>query len=167
MNRILVIGSPGAGKSTFARSLAEITHIPLYHIDNLYWNEKGDHITRAELLDRLDPILKSESWIVDGNYASTFSHRISFATTVILLDVDTNTCIAGIVERVGSPRSDIPFVETETPTDLVEVANCYRNETLPKMLKTINDNPRVKFIHLHSRKDANNYLQNISNYIPL
>ena len=159
MKRILVIGSPGAGKSTFARSLAEITGIPLYHIDNIYWNERGEHITRRELLDRLDPILRSGSWIIDGNYGATFEYRIPFATDVMLLDVDTDTCISGIIRRVGIERADIPFVENGVPADLVEVASQYRNETLPKMLEIINDNPRVKFTHFHSRDDANNYLQ--------
>ena len=161
MKRILIVGSPGAGKSTFARGLAEITGIPLYHMDNLYWNERGEHITRTELLARLDPVLRGESWIIDGNYGATFDHRITFATDVILLDVDTDICISGIISRVGSERSDIPFVEQGVPTDLLEVASRYKNETLPKMLKTINDNPRVKFIHLHSREDANNYLQKL------
>lgn len=36
--RILVIGSPGSGKSTFSRKLAEITEIPLVHLDKEFWN---------------------------------------------------------------------------------------------------------------------------------
>ncbi|MBR3680460.1 MAG: adenylate kinase [Clostridia bacterium] len=161
LHRILIIGSPGAGKSTFARGLAEITGLPLYHIDNLYWNESGEYITRAELIERLDPILRTESWIIDGNYSATFAYRLSFASAVILLDVDFETCKRGIAERTGKPREDIPFVEREVPADLIEAARRYAEHTLPKMLKIINGQPRVKFIHLHSRDDANNYLQKL------
>ena len=165
MERILIIGSPGAGKSTFARSLAEITCLPLCHIDNLYWKENGEHVSRAELLVRLDPILQTEKWIIDGNYSATFDYRIRFATAVVLLDVDFPLCREGIISRVGRPRADIPFVETEVPTDLIEVAQRFETQTLPKMLKIINDHPRVKFIHLHSREDAKNYLQNLKRRI--
>ncbi len=161
MHRILIIGSPGAGKSTFARGLAEITGLPLYHIDNLYWNESGEYITRAELIERLDPILHSESWIIDGNYSATFEYRISFATAIILLDVDFDTCRDGIISRTGTPREDIPFVEREVPTELIEAARRYRDYTLPKMMERMKAYPRVKFIHLHSREDAKNYLQKL------
>ncbi|MCW1403195.1 AAA family ATPase [Novosphingobium sp. MW5] len=37
MHRVLVIGSPGAGKSTLSRALAERTGLPLYHMDRLHW----------------------------------------------------------------------------------------------------------------------------------
>lgn len=161
MSRILVIGSPGAGKSVFSRRLAEITGLPLTHIDNLYWNEKGEHLERAALVERLDPILKGNEWIIDGNYSATFAYRLSFATAVILLDVDFETCRQGITDRVGKPRADIPFVESEVPTDLIEAAKRYQSYTLPKMLKNIEEAPRVKFIYLHSREDANKYLQNL------
>ena len=36
MQRILIIGNCGAGKSTFARALAEKTGLPLVHLDKLY-----------------------------------------------------------------------------------------------------------------------------------
>ena len=161
MARILVIGSPGAGKSTFSRGLAARTGIPLTHIDNLYWNEKGEHLERAALVERLDPILKGDEWIIDGNYSATFAYRLSFATHVILLDVDFETCRAGITDRVGKPRADLPFVESEVPSDLIEAARRYQSYTLPKMLKSIEEAPRVKFIHLRSREDANKYLHSV------
>jgi adenylate kinase family enzyme len=37
--RIMVIGSPGSGKSTFSRKLSEITRIPLIHLDKEFWND--------------------------------------------------------------------------------------------------------------------------------
>ena len=161
MSRILVIGSPGAGKSVFSRELAAITGLPLTHIDNLYWDEKGEYIERDELVARLTPILKSDRWIIDGNYSATFSLRLSYATEVILLDVDFETCRDGIASRTGTPRPDIPFVEKEVPAELIEAARRYRDYTLPKMMERMKDYPRVKFTHLHSREDANNYLQKL------
>ena len=38
MERILVVGSPGSGKSTFSRALGELTGLPLIYLDRLFWN---------------------------------------------------------------------------------------------------------------------------------
>ena len=38
MERILVIGSPGSGKSTFSRALAQRKQLPLVYLDRLFWN---------------------------------------------------------------------------------------------------------------------------------
>ena len=158
MKRILVIGAPGSGKSTFSRSLAQLTGLPLTHIDRLYWNERGEHIGREELVTRLLPILEGEGWIIDGNFSATFPLRLEYATTVILLDVDFEVCEAGIRTRVGTYRPDMPFIESEIPLELIEAARRYRSYTLPKMLAALNEHPRVKLIRFDSREKANEYL---------
>ena len=56
MSKIIVIGSPGAGKSVFSQKLKEITKLPLYHLDMLYHKPDGTHITREELKDKLKEI---------------------------------------------------------------------------------------------------------------
>ena len=50
MERAIVIGCPGGGKSTFARALAEKTGLPLHHLDMMYWNaDKTIEIGRAHV----------------------------------------------------------------------------------------------------------------------
>ena len=56
MQRILLIGNAGAGKTTFAKHLAQKLHLPLVHLDNLYWRGDWDHLSR----DEFDAILQSE-----------------------------------------------------------------------------------------------------------
>ena len=75
--RILIIGCPGSGKSTFARRLAEKTGIPLYHLDAIYWRADRTTLTREELIDRLLPIMAGDNWIIDGNYNGTMPLRVS------------------------------------------------------------------------------------------
>ena len=36
MKKIIIIGSPGAGKSIFSKKLKDVTNFPLYHLDMLY-----------------------------------------------------------------------------------------------------------------------------------
>ena len=67
MKRIIVIGCPGSGKSTFSRALHSITGIPLYHLDMLYWNPDKTIVEKTVFLQRLSRVLREESWIIDGN----------------------------------------------------------------------------------------------------
>lgn len=46
--KIIVIGCPGSGKSTFSKKLHAITGLPLFHLDNINWNSDKSHISREE-----------------------------------------------------------------------------------------------------------------------
>ena len=67
MKKIIVIGSPGAGKSVFSRKLKESTNIPLYPIDMMYHNKDGTHITQEELKAKLENIFKEDRWKLSEN----------------------------------------------------------------------------------------------------
>ncbi len=68
MNRIIVIGCPGSGKSTFSRKLHNLIHIPIYHLDMLNWNKDKTTVSKSVFVDRLANVIKTEKWIIDGNY---------------------------------------------------------------------------------------------------
>ena len=69
MKKIIVIGCPGSGKSTFSRSLSEKLNIPLYHLDMMYWNADRTTVDKAVFLSRLKEVIATDEWIIDGNYA--------------------------------------------------------------------------------------------------
>ena len=102
MRRLLVIGSPAAGKSTFAHKLAESVGLPLIHLDAEYhlpgWIEPEEHVWDA----RLDELLAGESWIIDGNFGSSLKCRLARADTVCVLDYPTILCLWRVVKRITS-----------------------------------------------------------------
>ena len=65
LNRIVIMGSPGTGKSTLAYKIAQQTKLPLYHMDALFW-QGTQNVSDDVLLERLDTILQKEQWIIDG-----------------------------------------------------------------------------------------------------
>ena len=63
MLKIIIIGSPGAGKSTFARKLRDTTGIPLYYLDMLWHKPDQTTISREEFDAKLNKILKQNNKI--------------------------------------------------------------------------------------------------------
>ena len=113
MRKVIIIGSPGAGKSTFARKLREKTGLPLYYLDLIWHRPDQTNISREEFDTRLREILAEERWIIDGNYLRTLEMRIQACDTIFLLDYPTDICLQGAEERIGTKREDLPWVEQE------------------------------------------------------
>ena len=84
MKRILVIGCPGSGKSTFARALQAKTDLPLFYLDRIYWNADRTTVAREVFDARLEEILRGDEWIIDGNYSRTMERRIRACDTVFI-----------------------------------------------------------------------------------
>jgi len=99
MQRVLVIGSPGAGKSTLARALAQSTGLPVHHLDRMHWLPGWVERDRAEGRMMLEAVLASPQWIIDGNYGSTLPLRLERADTVVWLDYPTRICLWRAISR--------------------------------------------------------------------
>lgn len=107
--KVLVVGSPGSGKSTFARALHEKTGLPLYYLDML-WHLPDHTVVADDVFDvRLGDILVQPRWIIDGNYMRTLRVRLAQAETVFWFDLPVETCLDGIRARIGTVRPDMPW----------------------------------------------------------
>jgi adenylate kinase family enzyme len=111
MKRVLVIGSSGAGKSTFSRRLGAKTNLPVIHLDALHWLPNWTEPPKDEWRKTVENALKDDSWIIDGNYGGTMEMRISACDTVIFLDFPRIVCVWRILKRValsyGKTRPDM------------------------------------------------------------
>ena len=108
MLKAIVIGSPGAGKSTFARRLRNLTGLPLYYLDMLWHKPDQTNITREEFDTLSNDIIKKDRWIIDGNYQRTLAERLKACDTVFLMDYPLETCLSGAESRIGKKREDMP-----------------------------------------------------------
>ncbi len=99
MERVLVMGGPGAGKSTAAVRVATALGVPLYHLDMLFWQPGWREPRREEFEGRLARVLAEPAWVVDGNYSWTLPQRLAAADAVLWLDFPTSTCLRGVLAR--------------------------------------------------------------------
>ena len=153
-NRIIILGSPGSGKSTLAKNLHMRTGLPLFHLDNIWWKADQTHITREEFDNRLQTILQTRRWIIDGDYSRTYELRFSFCDTIIFLDYSEEECMKGITERIGRVRPDIPWVENRLDPELAELVRNYHKENRPKLYSLIEKDSDKQVLIFKTRTQA-------------
>ena len=111
MERVIIIGCGGAGKSTLARKLGEKTGLPVVHLDKLFWKPGWESVSQEEfdILHRQE--LAKERWILDGNFDRTMPERLARCDTVVYLDFSRVTCLLGVAKRIlttyGTVRPDM------------------------------------------------------------
>lgn len=111
MQRVMVIGGPGSGKSTFARRLHSLTMLPLFHLDQSYWRP-GWRMTPKDEWERLMAELAArDRWIMDGGYRNTFPIRMPRADTIVWLDLPRHIAFPRVLKRIvlghGRVRVDL------------------------------------------------------------
>lgn len=163
MKKIIVIGSPGAGKSTFARKLQAVTRLPLYYLD-LLWHRKDQTNVSATAFDgALEKILATDEWIIDGNYLRTMERRLAVCDTIFLLDYPLDVCLDGAQARIGKKRVDLPWVETEFDEEFRQWILSFPTEQLPQiyqLLAKYGENKKV--IIFKTRTAAERYLRELA-----
>jgi adenylate kinase family enzyme len=110
--RILVVGCPGAGKTTFARRLAALSSLPLIHLDYHFWRAGWQLPDLTAWREKVAALAASDDWIMDGNYSNTYSIRMPRAEAIVWLDYSRATCMRRVLTRMvkgyGRTRPELP-----------------------------------------------------------
>ena len=160
-NRILVIGSPGAGKSTFSRKLRDLYGLPLYYLDRIHHNADRTEVDDDTFDRELKEILKKDKWIIDGNYSRTLGLRAQYADMIFLLDLPVDVCLKNVEKRRGIRREDMPWIEYEEDKEFTQYIRDFPYVQLPKVYSVINKyKGQKKIIIFHDLKEIDEWLQN-------
>lgn len=160
MLKVIVIGSPGAGKSTFARKLRDVTKLPLYYLDMIWHKPDQTNISIEEFDARLKEIVRKDSWIIDGNYLCTLEPRLEKCDTVFLMDYPLEVCLLGAEARIGKKREDMPWVEEEFDKEFRQYIIDFPKEQLPQVYELLEKYKEDKKIFIFkSREEAEEYLK--------
>ena len=169
MQRVLVMGSSGSGKSTFARRLSEMTGIPFVSLDALYWKPGWVESDKAEFRERLTEVALQPRWIMDGNFPSHLVElRRDACDTVIWFDLPRRTCMLGIMRRIAESYGRVrPEMAEGCPEkidfEFFRYVWTYRRQQRPKLLDYFQglraDQSLVCFT---DRTQANDHLKEIA-----
>ena len=111
MQRILVIGCSGGGKSTLARKLGEKLALPVVHLDVLFWKPGWVESSSDEFRSKVAAAVAEDRWIVDGNFSRTFDIRLPRADTIVWVDQLRCSCLWRAFRRTltlfGKARADL------------------------------------------------------------
>ncbi|MEO8141745.1 MAG: topology modulation protein [Sphingomicrobium sp.] len=112
MQRVMIIGPCGAGKSTVSHVLAARLCLPLIHMDQLNWQPDWVDAGNDRLRGLLAVEVAKERWLIEGNYGSTMPMRLERADTIIYLDYPLPLCLWRLMKRIvtnyGRTRPDMP-----------------------------------------------------------
>jgi adenylate kinase family enzyme len=111
MQRAIIIGSPGTGKTTFARKLAEKTGLQLIHLDYYYHDDTHDYQHDKQAWHaRVRELIAEDRWIMDGNYNATMAERMERADTIFYFAMPRTTAMWGTLKRRAQKpeRPDMP-----------------------------------------------------------
>ena len=158
MKKIIVIGCPGSGKSTFSKALHKITGIPLFHLDMMFWNADKTTVEKSVFYERLSKTIQNSEWIIDGNYGSTMELRLQECDTIIFLDYSLEVCLNGVRERRGKARSDMPWIETEEDVEFIEFIKNYNSQSRPQVIELLDKYSHKNIFIFINRSEADEFL---------
>ena len=167
MKRVLIIGSGGAGKTRFAQRFAERTGLPLIHLDSLYWRAGWEPTPAEEWQRKVAELIKSDAWVMDGNYGGTLDIRLEACDTIVFLDIPRFTCLWRVIKRHlvfwGQVRPELPAGCPERLSwEFIKWIWTYPQLRRPGILRRLKDlDDRKQVVILHSPAQIERFLGSV------
>lgn len=105
VQRILILGNSGSGKTTMARSLHDELGLAHLDLDTVAWNEAVERLPLAESAAAIEAFVGShESWVIEGSYANLAGVALRFCTEFRFLNPGVDACVANCKSRPWEPE---------------------------------------------------------------
>ncbi|MFA5075965.1 MAG: topology modulation protein [Patescibacteria group bacterium] len=162
MKRILIIGSSGSGKSTIAKKIGEILSFPFVSLDQCYWQPGWKSPEKSGWRKKVLELIKTDRWILEGNYKSTLDIIAPATDAIIFLDINRSVCLWRVFKRrILKDRID-KLNNCEEKVSLKLIRNIlleYPQERKPRALELLKKHSNKKIIIIKSNKDIKKLLE--------
>lgn len=173
LSRVLVLGPPGSGKSTFARQLGAHLGLPVVHLDTLFWKPGWVESPDDEFIAKVSKAVEQDVWVIDGNYTRAgLVERVHRADVVVFLDLPRRLCLYRIVKRhfMYRKRSRPDLTEgcperfdSEFFREFIPFAWRWHGLSRERKLEMLAAHPRPDSVRIvRSRRDARRLLSSLA-----
>ena len=172
-DKIIIIGSPGSGKTFLSNKLAKSFQFDVYHWDDLYWEVGWERASEDGIISKIKEILIKPRWILEGNYFHyIYKERLIAADAFLLVSAPPFLCFFRVIIRYlrilfgndsllpvnvrnasGSRRQ-----KTHFDFKFLKFVACFKKNTLPYMLSEMQ--PFLDKVYNVSKKTMRQILQN-------
>ncbi|MEO3779973.1 AAA family ATPase [Micromonospora sp. B11E3] len=170
MQRVLIVGSAGAGKSTLAREVARRLGLPVVHLDRHYWRPGWTVPDETRWRETVAALAAAPAWVLDGNYGTTLDLRLPRADLLVLVDLPWPLCLARVVRRRWDPRAagraDLPAGCPERlDLDFLGYVRRYPRVSRPRVFAARAAHaPELPLVRLRSRAEVRRWLARLPTF---
>ena len=170
MNKIVIIGNSGGGKSTLANRLGELLNIPVLHMDILTHDEYWDRLPSSVVDPKLQEFMAQEAWIIEGQYRNhCYEERLSQADIIVLFDFNRFHALYRSLKRWrnvkkgkekhhGVDQHNIPDMDSWFVRYLLWI---YPQTIRPGVVKELREY-KEKLLVLRNNEDIERFVRNMS-----
>ena len=157
LNRIMIFGRPGSGKSTFALHLSKTTNLPLHHLDKYFFTKNWAERDTQEFLEIQQSIVDRDTWIIDGNSIKSLEMRYSRANLVLHFNYSRWICYFRVFKRMFHKNPEIDDRAKDCPEKiswkLLKYMWSYKQRVSATIAYLRKKYPRVPFVEIRNNKN--------------
>lgn len=167
--RIMIMGRPGSGKSTFSIKLQSMLNVPLYHLDKHFFEANWVQRDYQAFLNQQQLFVKEPCWIIDGNSSKSLELRYSRADICLYFNFPRYLCYYRTIKRLFHKH---PAIDDRAPGcretirwSLLQYMWGFENRVEPMLHALRASYPDVKLIELRSDCDVIHFTENLQQMI--
>lgn len=163
MQRVVIIGGSGTGKSTLAKNLGKVLQLPVYHLDALNYEKDWKPVGKEKRDAAILSLCKQDRWVIEGNYSGTLKARVERADLVLFLSYSTLAQLKGVVSRLwknrGKEKEELPGCREKADREFLSYVIHWNRRTKKKIEKILQEIPQEKIVRFHTRRELNNWYE--------